>query len=160
MRRSLLLALAAAVLLSFAGCRSGSENKTDGGNGSRKRTEEEKSLDLSFIPEDCFFAVVVHPKRIMESSLASELSEDLAEDLLRSMGGMWRGIDPRKIEEMVVLHFRRKIQETVIELDPVHGPTAKEYESPPDSAAIMRFSEPIANMELLDNFRYRNTSAI
>jgi len=147
MRKNLLWVLAATILVSFAACRSGSEDGTDGasgnkgmngengGNGAGAGPEQQKSLDLSFIPEDCFFAMVIHPKRLAESPLAKELSDDVTEELLEEMTrGV--GVDPRKMEEVVVLWLPRE-------------PSSRSYGPPFDTGLIIRFSEPVANKELL-----------
>jgi len=140
MRKNLLWALAATVLVTFAGCGPVSEDEANegnggnGGNGGNARPEERKSLDLSFIPEDCFFAMVIHPKRIAESPLAKELSEDVTGEVFGGMNRVMRNVDLRKTEEMVVLGLP-------------HEPTGRRYEPPLDGGFIIRFSEPIADRE-------------
>ncbi|HUT10397.1 MAG TPA: hypothetical protein VMY42_07870 [Thermoguttaceae bacterium] len=151
MRKNLLWALAVVVLVSFAECGSGSETKTNRGNGDTRRTENENLPNLSFIPEDCFCVVFIHPRRIIYSSLARELPQDVVEDLLRAMGRVCWGIDPRKIEEDVVLRFPGRMEIEIVPLDLLGEPIGEELAPPIDYAHIMRFSEPIANMELLRN---------
>ncbi len=71
MRKNVLWVLGAALLVSIAGCHPGSENGANGENGGRGvNPDQKKSLDVSFIPEDCFFALVIHPKRITDSPLS------------------------------------------------------------------------------------------
>jgi len=133
MRKNPLWTVAAVALASFAGC--GSENgEPEGGGGSEK-------VDVSFIPEDCFLAVVIHPKRLAESPLAKEISEVVTDEMYEEMAKEM-GVDPRKMEEFVFLAIPRE-------------PTGEKYEAPFDVGFIVRFAEPIANRELLKKmFRY------
>ncbi|HUT13995.1 MAG TPA: hypothetical protein VMY37_02475 [Thermoguttaceae bacterium] len=133
MRKNLLWTVAAVVLASFAGC--SSENGEPEGSGGAEK------VDVSFIPEDCFLAVVIHPKRLAESPLAKELSEvvtdEMFEETVRDTG-----VDPRKMEEIVFLTIPRE-------------PTGEKYEAPFDVGFIVRFAEPIADQELMKKmFRY------
>jgi len=144
MRESLLCGLAA-VLVSYAECCVGLANEEKDSAGGNGEPTQVRSLDLSFIPEDCFCVTVIHPRRIIYSSLAGELPEDMVEDLLRPLGGVRWGIDLRLIEEDILLRFPGNI----FSLDPLDRATGEGSGPPIDYAHIMRFSTPIATMRLL-----------
>jgi len=144
MRSSLLCGLAAA-LVSYAECCVGLANEEMGRPGGNGEPTQVRSLDLSFIPEDCFCVTVIHPRRIIYSSLAKELPGDMVEDLLRPLGRVRWGIDLRLIEEDVVLRFPAD----TFSLDPLDRPAGEGSGPPIDYAHIMRFSTPIATMRLL-----------
>ena len=102
MRKSLLCILTVAVLVSFAGYGSDSENGTSVANGAESKPAGKKSLDVSFIPDDCFLALTIHPKRITDSLPAEELSEETTQWMFSWITSRL-GFDPRKAEEAIVL---------------------------------------------------------
>jgi len=141
MRSNLFCALTAAVLLSLAGCNTSSNNGKDGKDGKNGEPGQVKSLDVSFIPEDCFAIAIVHPKRIVDSALGKELLEDVTEEMFADMSEN-SGVDFRKVEEMSALTISREL-------------TDERNESPADEGFIYRFAEPIAEKEFLSKmFRY------
>jgi len=158
LHRTWIVPIAVLVGLSvLSGCRPSDEQQpprpSDRGAESQPGVEEprpvadseksrKKPLDLSFVPEECFVAMVVHPRRLIDSPLAQELSEDVAEqvpvaiaDILGEMTGHVDA-DPRTMDQVVVLGLP-------------HEPTGRGYQRPLDLGFVVRFAEPIADEELM-----------
>jgi len=66
MCRTLLSLLTAAFVVSVAGCGS-AQSQPNGGASERKEERRTKSLDLSYIPSDCFAALIVHPQQMRKT---------------------------------------------------------------------------------------------
>jgi len=135
-------------LFVLSGCRTSEEQQppppSDGGAGAspglkepapvaHSAESEKKTLDVSFIPEDCFCALIIHPKRIADSPLAKEISEDVIQELLRESM-----IDPRKEQESVTLDILDRTVRDLLDDSFFSG-----------HGEIIRFAEPIAGEELL-----------
>ncbi len=71
-------------------------------SGTPASSADNGAIDVSFVTPDHFVAIVVHPRRIAQSPLVAEL---LKEETIAA-GIKKFGIDPREVEQMVVLFSR------------------------------------------------------
>jgi len=155
MRKSVLLWVSVATLVGFANRGSGSETGRDEGNVQNTGVKQRKSLDLSFIPEDCFLVAVVRPRRLAGSPLARKLSAGVTEELLREMTRTTeeRDINPCNMEEIVVLFSPRELTGEKNEDEPPSDGAVVvrkiRDDRPFERAVIVRFAEPIANKRLM-----------
>jgi len=112
---------------------------------------EKKTLDVSFIPENCFFVQITHPKRLADSPPGKGLSNDVIEGILAPMAED-SGWDPRPGGTAV--EFARKLEE-IVELGLTRKPAVEGFGPPPiDRAWIVRFAEPIDDKDLNRMFPY------
>jgi hypothetical protein len=146
-RNSRLFALTFAVLMIAAARSEGSEDLTDTASQKTASPEAKKAIDASFIPEDCFLALVVHPKRLAESPLAAKIPKETADWMFHWAAGK-RGFDLRGVEDFISI---------VAPCEPVDESERKQPDSQPriigarlwKGATIIRFAEPIAKKELM-----------
>jgi hypothetical protein len=97
-------------------------------SSSEKEPAAKNALDLAYIPGDFTAAVIVHPQRLLKSSLLAGLPK---EELLAQATALL-GIDPRKVERVVLL------------IEPFPGGNVAFF-----PAGIVRFNEDVDGKQVL-----------
>ncbi len=102
-----------------------------------------KPLDVSYVTDDFFAAVVVHPARLWKSPGLKELPLDAAATAIKE----YVGLDPRQVEQVMLLvprpneRFGRDIKRRIGEERPA---------MPIPLGSVIRLNEPVANKALLE----------
>jgi hypothetical protein len=94
----------------------------------------EQKLDLSFIAADFNGAVVLNPRRIVQSPVvARALPDNILEEMVKETG-----IDPRKVEQAMVLFdpLPAPAKEPPPKQSDKKGPSRKEYTKPPPTPDV------------------------
>jgi hypothetical protein len=93
--------------------------------------QQKRALDLKYIPDDASAAVVVHPRRMLQSPLAAAaLPPAAADEMVKELG-----VKPEQVEQVILL---------------LHGrPPAGDEFAQSSPGAILRFAEPIDGKQLL-----------
>jgi serine/threonine protein kinase len=95
-------------------------------------------LDLKYIPADASAAVVVHPRRILQSPLATSLPPGAVEEMVRELG-----VKPEQVEQVIVLLQAGGS-------GPAAAPPPKDApDLTPVPGAIIRFAEPADGRQVL-----------